>query len=159
MADGVDRLLNARAVFGPQADRAPAVEMPLENLTVQHMRGAAEHDSRAGLELLPGMHERIPTSFAEIGKQKAFDGPAARHARAEQPGRKHFRVVDDEEIASRRNSGRSADACVFDLTRAFMQHEQPRRAALGRRRLRDQVGGQIEIEIRNVHPTHCPPIA
>ena len=153
--DVVDRLLNARAVFGPEADRATAVEMPLENLTSQHMRGPAEQDFRAGLELLPGMDEGIPTSFAEIGKQKALNGPTARHSHAQKPGRKDSRVVHDEKIAFAQEPFQIGYVCVFDLPRALVQDEQPRCAALHGGRLRNQFSRQIETEIGDVHRTYC----
>ena len=61
VADLVDRVLDARAALRPETDRPPAVKMPIEHLSVQHVPGAAEHHLRSGLQLLPGMHERVPS--------------------------------------------------------------------------------------------------
>ena len=61
------------------------------------------------------MHQRLPAlarfgpssvrhSRPVDGDQQALDGAAARHAAAEQPRRKHARVVDDEQIAGCRSA-------------------------------------------------------
>ncbi len=101
------------------------------------------------------MDERVPTSFAEIGEQKALDSAAARHSHAQKPRRKDFRVVDHEKIALAQEPSQVGYVCVFDLARVFMQHEQPRCAALHGGRLRNQFRRQIEIEIGDVHRTYC----
>jgi hypothetical protein len=50
------------------------------------------------MKFLAWMHERIPMFIIEIGEQQTLDGAAARDAASEQPRRKHFGVVDDEQI-------------------------------------------------------------
>ena len=92
----------------PQPDRAPSVEMAREHLAVQHAAPSPlEHHARARLQLLTRVHQRVPLFGARRSAadgtagahEQALDGAAARHATAEQPRRKHARVVDDEQIA------------------------------------------------------------
>jgi hypothetical protein len=104
------------------------------------------------LQLLSGMNERIPSRFdpgviREIGEQQAFDGASARHPNAEEPGWKDFRVVHHEQIAFAQKPGKLLHMAVLDLAGVTTEDQQARRAALGCGRLRDQLVGQIEVEI------------
>jgi predicted PurR-regulated permease PerM len=83
-------------------------------------------------------------------QKKTFDGPAARHAPADEPRGEHARVVDDEEIASMEVAGKIADPIVPARTRRAVEHEKtglPARPGV----LCDELSGEIEIEIRDVH--------
>ena len=62
-------------------------------------RGIVEHHPRAGLQLLAGMHERVPVRVVHALEQQTLDRAAARVAAPDQPRRKHARVVDDEQVA------------------------------------------------------------
>ncbi len=99
MADVVDGFLDARLVLRPEANRAPSVKVTPDDLRMQDMPGAAEHHLGSGLQLLPGMDERLPFMALDIRKEQAFDGAAARYPGAEKPGGKDSGVVDDEQIA------------------------------------------------------------
>ena len=151
MTDVVDCVLDARAALGPQPYRAPAVEMAIQNFAVQHLPRALEDHFRSGLKLLTRMHERIPFLIFEVREEQAFDGAAARHARAEQTSRKHFRIVDDEQIALAEVLRQAGHMCVRQMPGAFIENEQPRRGSVSCGGLRDELRRQIETEVGNVH--------
>ena len=103
------------------------------------------------------MHQRIAldaTVAAGCGQrqQQAFDRSTARHPAAEQTRREHARVVDDEQIAAAKEAPDVGDACVLDIARRTMQHQQARRPPR-RRLLRNQFVGEIEVEVVNAHVT------
>jgi hypothetical protein len=100
VADAIHDLLEARVAFGSQANGPAAVEVTRENFRLQHEAFAAKHHLRTRVELVAGMDQRVPAPVRiERSQKEAFDGAAAGHARADQPGRKHFGVVDDQQIA------------------------------------------------------------
>jgi hypothetical protein len=70
---------------------------------------------------------------------------------AEQARRHDARIVDDKQIAGRKERWQIADDVVSPRASMPVHHEQPRRAARGGRLLRDQVLGQFEIELTQVH--------
>lgn len=67
----------------------------------------------------------------------------------EQPRRKDARIVEYEQIARRQVTAEVGEHRVLDVPLAI-EHEQTRSAAPFRRMLRDQLLGQLEIEIGNV---------
>ena len=99
------------------------------------------------------MHQRVPALGVQAPEQQALDLPAARIAMAEQARRDDARIVDDEQIARREEGWQIADDVVSPRASMPVHHEQPRRAARGGRLLRDQVLGQFEIELTQVHET------
>jgi len=79
--------------------------------------------------------------------------PAAARLDAGEPGIDHAGVVEDDEVRRIEQRGQVAKHPV-DRRRAIAfvaDDEQPARAALGGRHLRDQLGRKIEGEIRKVH--------
>jgi len=102
--------------------------------------GTGKHHARTGRQLLPGMHERIPSVVIQLRKQQTLSGAAARYARAEQARGKHFRIVDNQDVAFTEQIREARHVGVLDLAGASAQHEQLRRTSLGRS-LRNEPGG------------------
>ena len=97
------------------------------------------------------MHQRVPGVGVDLSKQQALDHAAAGIAVTDQACGDDARVVDDEQIARREERRQIGDVMVPPLTRRPVDDQQPRRAALGRRCLRDELGREVEREIREAH--------
>jgi hypothetical protein len=97
------------------------------------------------------VHQRIPPIVFQLRQQKTLHGSAAWRSTAKEARWKHLCVIDHKEIAGAQELGKARNGGVLRAACVFVQHEQPAGAAFGRRRLRNQVRGQIEIEISNFH--------
>ena len=97
------------------------------------------------------MHERNPY-VSHVGRpnQEALCRAAAGQAHADQAGRKHPGVVDDEQIAGAEERWKIGELPVRHLAAGAVQHKEPAAAALGGRLLRDEIVGQREIEVGDV---------
>jgi hypothetical protein len=151
VADRIDRLINRGSVVGPEADHPAAVKAARQHLPVNRPR-AVELHLGAAPQLLAGVHQRFPPIGVEAFDQDALDGAAARHAPADQPRGEHARVVDDEEVAGAQPLWKHRHDRVCEAARFAIQNEQPRGPPFGRRLLRDQIGRQVEVEVRDIHP-------
>ena len=125
--------------------------MAIEHFAQERVGRVAEHHPGARLQLLARMHQRVPPIILELRQQKTFHGAAARRPMAKEARRKHSGVVDHEEIALAEELGQPPDVGMLGAAGPFMQNQELRCAALRRRRLRNQVRGQIEIEGGDVH--------
>ncbi len=178
-ADRVHGLVHRHHAVGPEAHDPTAERSALQNLSVQDV-DSVEHHPRARLQFLPGVNQRFPdlrqqtTSGAGSGEAlsagccPARSGPSERISRnstppplgntaADQPRRKHPRVVDDDEIAGAEELGNRGDLRMDDRSGGTIETQQARRAALRRRLLRDQFRGKVEIELADVHPCDMLP--
>src|SRR5262249_8786408 len=63
----------------------------------------------------------------------------------------HTRVVDDDTVPRTEELGQLAKGVVFQGAAGAIDQEEPRRVALGRRRLGDRVGRQIVLEVVDLH--------
>ena len=72
----------------------------------------------------------------------------------DEPGWKHARVVDDEEVAGLQDVNDVLEHCVLDRAGGAIQHEQSRPPAFGRRLLSDELIRKSEIEVGDVHCRH-----
>ena len=160
------RLTDARAEFalgpGPWAlglidakpHDSPAEKLPRENLADDAHAGRAdwilEHHARTRFQLLARMHERAPFVIALALEQQALDGAAARIATAEQPRRKHARVVGDEAIAGGEERRQIGDRRFVPAFLLATDDKKPRGAARTRM-LRDELRREFEIEVRDAH--------
>ena len=111
----------------------------------------AENNGISGVESTSRTHERLPdVPFEPSGQQKLDLCPGAL-LRAEQSGRQHLRVVEHEAVARIQVIQHVVEMFMFQRPGVSVDHEQtaavPRFAGL----LRDQLLGQIVIEIRYVH--------
>ena len=71
------------------------------------------------------MHQGIPSILIEAPEQQALDDPTARHPAPEQPGGKHARVVDDEQVAWLEVLGQIGNGCMRRGTRRSIKNQQP----------------------------------
>ena len=67
-----------------------------------------------------------------------------------EPRRDHPRVVDDQRVAGAEEIRQIADAAVGERA-VRADHQHPRRIARNRRRQRDALGRQVEIEQVDAH--------
>ena len=140
----------------PQPHAPAAVKPPLQDLALERRAIALEHHARAGLQLLAGMHERVPL-FRAGRPSTGRPVPISRHSTAPplgtrrpmQPGGKHLGVVHDQQVAGAQEFGDAAENGVRDGAGRAIEHEQAA-GATRRRLLRDLVARQLEVEIRNV---------
>jgi hypothetical protein len=87
----------------------------------------------------------------EFLQQQALDCTPAGDPPAQQPGWKHFRVVEHEHIPGVQEVPELSKTGVLDLPRGTIDDQQPRIAARGRRVLRNQAIGELEIEFSDIH--------
>ena len=148
------------AAVGPQPDH-PTAEPPALGHFSMDRGNALEDDPRAAFQLLARMHERFPPLsrlvFATAGRrrppdQQTLDRAAARHAPSEQAGGKDAGVVDHDEVARAEQRRQLGDPGVRDGTGRAGQVKQPSTAPIGDRLLRDQISGQVVVEVADVHP-------
>src|SRR4029434_1191565 len=104
-------------------------------------------------------HQGVPhdgATYADLTQEETLDCAATGDAAAEQPGRKHARVVDDQQIAPLEDIDEMSERGVLASAGLPPQHERARLPAHGGRVLRDQPGREIEIEIADIHDFRAP---
>jgi hypothetical protein len=152
----VHQVGDAAAGFGAEPDRPAAEEVARQHLPGECPGRPLEPHQGARLQLLAGVHQRRPGLGLAVlravvtGEQQALHRAAARHAVPEQPRREHARVVHDEQIAGPEEARKLLDGRVLDRAGRSPQDQEPRRAAR-RGVLRDELFGQIEIELGDEH--------
>ena len=158
MPDRVDHRVDVSAGVAPQADGPATVKVLLEHLGTELESITPEDDPGPGMQLLPRVHQGLPSIGLQAPDQQALDGAARRIAASEQPRGKHLGIVDDEEVAPAEKVGKGAHAGVGDdgAGRAI-EDEQPRRLTVGGRLLRDALGWEMKIEQGHVHEGQCTP--
>jgi hypothetical protein len=105
----------------------------------------------AGLHLLARVHQRLPTVVVQPPQQQALDLPAGGVAMADQARRHDARVVQREKVAGSEQVGQVGNHAVGPRAPRAIDDEQARAAPDRRRLLRDQVLGQVEVEIGEAH--------
>jgi hypothetical protein len=114
--------------------------------------GVREPDARAGVELLPRVHERFPPIALYPADQQALDGASRRVAMAEKPSGKDPGVVEYEQVATAEELGQGRDGRMGDDDAGrSVEDEQARLVPLGNRLLGDLFGREIEVEQRHIH--------
>lgn len=147
MTDRVDDRLDLPVAGGGQADRSPTVKVVVEHLEMQLVVTLAEHRPGAWLELLTGMQQRIPPLVVETSEEDALDATTARVAATNEPRRKHPGVVGHEEVARSQASGQIDDPPVSPDAAVPVEMEKTGLVAHGCRGLRDQVRGEVVVEV------------
>ena len=112
----------------------------------------AEADAFADFQLLRRLDQRLPAAGVEALDQRRFDGGdgGAAHANAVEPRGDDARVVDDQRVARLQQPRQVEHMRVVEpAVRRDDQH--PRRVARARRRQRDALGRQIEVEQIDAH--------
>ena len=69
----------------------------------------------------------------------------------EEPRREHARVVQDQQIATTEMRRQTIERRVLGALPSTIEHDESRAATLGWRVLSDQLLGEMEIEIADVH--------
>ena len=127
VADRVDDVVHGGRAVGPEPDQTAPVEPPLQNLGAQAGRACrAERQLCSGLQLLPGMDERLPVLIVAAAQQQALHRSAARHPAAEQTRGKHARVVDDDEVARGEKVGQRREPAMCNGAGRAIQVKEPR---------------------------------
>ncbi len=94
------------------------------------------------------VHEGAPCP--EQPFEQDFDAPARRLA-AHDAGRQHAGVVEHEQIACAQELRQLGECAIRKRAARAVEHEQPARAPLGERYLRDELGRQVEMKIAALH--------
>ena len=93
-----------------------------------------------------GHHRRSATD------EQTFDGAAAWFPAANQPCRKHARVVDDDNVAWIEQIGDAINRAVRTKSSTAIEMQKTRRAANGWRVLRDELGRKVKKKLADIHP-------
>ena len=116
-----------------------------------------ELDPRSLPQPLARMDQRDPgVTIFSLTNEKAFRRAASREAHADQSRRKHFRIVDDEDVARPEQLGKIAELTMNEGASLAVEHQQPAAASFNGRLLRDQFVRKLEIEVGNVHKNKWP---
>src|SRR5262249_20089177 len=94
--------------------------------------------------------QRAPAAPVDRLEEQELHLAAAGIARQD-PRRNHARVVDDEAITRSEQVGKLGEAVVLEAAACAVDDEQPRRIAGRRGGLRDQLGRQLVVEVRELH--------
>jgi hypothetical protein len=134
VAEALDCRLHINAAVRPQPHCAPAVEMTIEDFAAKGCAGSFEQHPGARLQLLSRVHERFPhlRRFSwMLGSwrcaprdKKTLDLSTAGVAPADQTGRKHASVIENEEIAVAKVLSEIAKSRVRDPSVRPSKHEQ-----------------------------------
>ncbi len=100
--------------LGPRDPRALRLldEQPQLEFLLQALVG--EHDVLSGLQFSAGLGQQPPVALLVGRKIQAFPAAAGRGAVAHEPGRNHFRVVDDQGVAAGQQTGQIANMMVLE---------------------------------------------
>ena len=152
MADGVNRISRIRAIVSPQANRPAAVEVHPHDFRIQAVLAGSEQHPRTFPKSLARMHEGHPF-IAVPGRahEEAFRRPATGQALTDEPRRKDARVVDHEQVAGPQQRRQVGELVMPHISARAVECEQPRGAPLYRGILGNQLVGQVEVEVGDVH--------
>jgi len=160
-----DLLKNAAEVFNRCETKSAFAEVGgCENLCLEEWRcviGRGEVETLAGLDLSAGTDECSPLVLAQLLGEEHLD-TAGRVERVwlsmRTPGagsvearRDDAAVVEDEEVAGVEEMRKITEKIVAILTRTAVKNKHAARAPDGRRRLRDEFFGEIEMEVGYAH--------
>ncbi len=100
-------------------------------------------------------HQRLP--LRRVGgnrpQKKNLDLPALIFARAKQPARKNFGIVQHQPVAGLQELRKIAEVAIFPSPFATMNHQHPGSGPVRQRCLRNQLFRERVIEWGNVHPS------
>ena len=125
--DRIDGRVEIAAVLGAKPKGPASKSLMRQNLACDPRASwlrPLQHDASADLQLLTGMHERIPAVIWSWFEQQHLDAPAARDATASQPRRKDLRVVHDEQVARDQPLGQVLHRRVRQPAGGSLEHEQ-----------------------------------
>jgi hypothetical protein len=153
----VDQRVDARIRLGRQPNQTPAEEAALEHFSRQRPALAFEANPCPLAQLLTRVNEGVPqlsawAAFVDASpsEQQTLDRTAGGQAPSEQARGEHARVVHDEQIARPQMAGERVYCTVPHAPAGALEDHQPRLAAR-RGSLRDELLGQIEVELGDEH--------
>ncbi len=124
--DGVDCRVKVTAARNRQSNRPPAERAVRHDFAVDTQRAVGrrlERESGSHLELLSGMHERVPQPLVEPLEQQNLDPPAAGYAVSREPRGKDLAVVDDDEVSRAKPVREVLDRLVREHTGRPFEHQ------------------------------------
>ncbi|MCC6538682.1 MAG: tRNA (adenosine(37)-N6)-threonylcarbamoyltransferase complex transferase subunit TsaD [Bryobacterales bacterium] len=116
-------------------------------------RAVAEHQPVPRTDLAARTHQAQPVQPVaprQRAHHQRFHFAGKARAVAEEPRRKHARLVQHQAIARRQIRGQIAEHPILPYPARTVHHQHARGRAIVERSLRDQVFGQREIEVGNV---------
>ena len=159
VTDALDRVGHGFTAGCGESNRSTAEKVAMEHLALESQTITLEHHLRTGLELLTRMHEGFPLlgipdarwPDSQAPDQQTLDGAAAWHPVSEQPRGEDTRVVQHQEVAPAKMRRKPIEGRMLPCPCRTIDDDEARRAALGGRVLSDQLLGEIEIEVADVH--------
>ena len=118
------------------------------------MRSSEMMNALAGAHLAAGVNQRFPGE--SVGRdglgQEDFDfSSRAMLAAAVEAGRQNAGIVEDEAVVGFEVGREIAEDAVFPLAGGAIDHEHPRRGAVGQRFLGDEIVGEVVVEVGQEH--------
>jgi hypothetical protein len=116
-------------------------------------QAAGEQHPFADAHLPAGMHQRFPLTGRAIDgpQQQDFHFSGALGAMPEQARWEHPRIVQNEAIAGAQKSGQVAELPVIPGAARAIDDQHAGGGAIGKRRLRNRLVGQLVIEFGEIH--------
>ena len=146
---GRERSLSGERALEPQAPAALA----------ERLQELDRAEPLARPELARGSGETFPGSVLAQALQEQHLRLTAAWALEPQPGGEHSRVVDDDERSRRELLGQLVEAPVPGRPSLALVDQESRVVPPLGRMLRDQLAGQLVVELGHLHPTQTVPLA
>ena len=102
-------------------------------------------------ELCALAHQALPGLVAPVDQQQHLAGAAARHTLAQQTGRQHTGIVEDQTVARMEILRQIEKVPVLPRAGGLIQHQQAGGITPLDGRLGDQLLGQVEIKVMCFH--------
>ena len=128
-----------------------------DDLRLEPLLALAELQPLALAHPRRGPRERLPDPVALLAYEEELDATARPRAAADEARREDPRVVDDEEVARREVPLDVGEDRVLEPTGGPVHDEQARPISELGRLLRNEVVGEVEVEVRGMHLTPCHP--
>ena len=129
--------------------KAQSAQSAAQHLEDLHLAVRSEADAATRLELATRMAQGEPGTVRQLAHEQHL-GRGTALARAVQPSGNDARGVEDENVRGGDELEEIAKAPVRHGAARSVQHEEPRRAALCKRLLRDQLRGKVVFEVGGV---------
>lgn len=131
-----------------EGHRAGAVVMDRDDTA--RMRGV-ESDDGADAEAAAGLHHGAEERGVGGLRVEIEDFGLAPSTRgAQQAGREDAAAIDDQEIAGVEQCGKAREVPMRDGPGSTVQVQQARRVAVLERGLRNELGGELEVEVQGL---------
>jgi hypothetical protein len=148
----------------PSGNSSRRVRALVQLLPHHHPRlGLPQPEDRARDELSRRTHERLPPYAPRVPphrvEEQRLDLSRLPLAPSEETRRDDPRVVHHEQVPGPEPRRQVPEPLVVEPARSPLHHEEPRRVALGERRLGDPFRGKVVVEIGEMHGLQRTPAA